>query len=78
MKSLVGSCVFLAYYHTGFTDDPPELLDVCDSDASASAVIEAHKRERDRDCEFEDKATWWTQARAVRTANTSRTGQEPA
>ena len=66
---MVGCSVFLAYYHTGFNDDYPELLDVCDSEASAAAVIETHKQTRARECEYKDQAMWWMKVRAVRNAN---------
>ena len=66
---LVGGTVHLAYYHTGFTDDPPTLLDVCDSAKAAGEAITVHKEQRDRGCEYEDAATWWTETRGIRTAN---------
>ena len=78
LPPLVDGSVFLAYYHTGFTEDPPELLDVCDSEASASAVIRTHKRNRDRGYEYEENgesaATWWTETRPIRTANAHADG----
>jgi hypothetical protein len=70
-QPVVGGPVSLAYYHSGFTDDPPILLDVCESEAVASTVIEAHKQNRDRASEYKDKATWWTTRHAIRTTNTT-------
>jgi hypothetical protein len=58
--------VFLAYYHTGFTEDPPELLDVCDSEETANVVILSHQGNRNRDDEY--KPSWWTETRPIRTA----------
>jgi hypothetical protein len=59
--------VFLAWYHTGYTDDAPRLLAVCDSDATAGIVIAEHQWARDEYLEYEGKARWWTKELAVRT-----------
>jgi len=69
IKDLVGGVVHLAYYHTGFIDDPPILLDVCDSQTAAGEAIDAHKEQRDPEYEYEDAATWWTETRGIRTAH---------
>jgi hypothetical protein len=58
--------VYLAYYHTGFTDDPPVLLDVFSSRDAANDFVESHKRARDRQGEYEDKAEWWVDGHVVR------------
>ena len=58
--------VVLAYYHTGFSCDPPELLDVCASVAVAESVLARHKATRDRGVEFRDKATWWVTSTLIR------------
>ena len=71
-SGLVGETVHLVYYHTGFTDDPPVLLGVCASTDVAASVIAEHKRDRDRAREYENDATWWTETRAIRTANDER------
>ena len=53
--------VHLAWYQTGFIDDSPHLLGACASDSIADAVIEAHKRNRDKDYEFRNAASWHKQ-----------------
>ena len=69
MKPLVGGFVFLAYYWTGFTDDPATMLDVCDSRRTANAVLREHKRTRDAELEYGHRANWWVRQHAIRTAN---------
>jgi len=63
---MTDSIVYLAYYHTGFTDDPPLLIDICDYPAIATKAIDTHKAQRDTQCEHEDAATWWTETRRLR------------
>jgi len=69
LKAIVGGTVFLAWYHNGFTDDPPMLLEVCDTPATVLDAIREHQRGRDKTVEYKDKATWWREARMVRAAN---------
>lgn len=52
--------VYLAYYHTGFTDDPPQILGAYKSAEDANAVLEVHKHNRDRGYEYKNRASWWT------------------
>ena len=78
LDAFVGGPVHLAYYHTGFTDDPPVLLDVCESATAADEAINVHKEQRDRECEYEDAATWWTETRDIRTANAQISGGTPS
>lgn len=61
--------VYLAYYHTGFRDDAPILIEVCNSEAVALDAIAIHKEQRDRQCEYKDLSHWWTEKRTIRTAN---------
>ena len=68
-KRFSGGSVFIAYYHPGFHDEGPTVLDVCESEAVALVVIEEHKRGGDRDYENEGKASWWVEERGVRTAD---------
>jgi len=75
LKAIVGGTVFLAWYHNGFTDDPPMLLEVCDTPATVLDAIREHQRGRDKTVEYKDKATWWREARMVRAAN--NTGERP-
>ena len=51
--------VYLAYYHTGFIDDAPLLLAVCDSEKVATVFIEDHKKKRDEELECMEKARFW-------------------
>ena len=69
--------VHLAYYHTGFTDDAPILIDVCDSEPVALDAIAIHKEQRDRQCEYKDLAHWWTEKRTIRTANSLQMLEPP-
>jgi len=48
--------VYLAYYHAGFQDDAPDLLAVCDTRKIAESFIVTHKRTRNRDYEYKNKA----------------------
>ena len=75
LDAFVGDHVHLAYYHTGFIDDPPVLLDVCDSVTAADEAIIEHQAQRDRDCEYRDKAKWWNETRGIRTANGAHDGR---
>ena len=59
--------VYLAYYHNGFTDDQVELLDVCESRDVAELVLAKHKRERNREYEYKNDATWWIDDVSIRT-----------
>ena len=61
--------VFLAWYHTGFTDDPAMLLEVCDTPATVLDAIREHQHGRNKNVEYKNKATWWQEERQVRTAN---------
>ena len=69
VQDLVGGFVFLAYYWTGFTDDPATMLDVCDSRRTANAVLREHKRTRNAELEYGHRANWWVKRQAIRTAN---------
>ena len=71
VQDLVGGFVFLAYYWTGFSGDPAEVLEICDSRRTANAVIRAHKRDRDPTGEYGNRANWWVKRRAIRTANSA-------
>jgi len=59
--------VYLAYYDTGFIDGVDYLLAVCASYEIAVAVIEGHKKTRDKEMEYEDRAKWWVVPVEVKT-----------
>jgi len=59
--------VYQAYYHSGFTDDRPRLLDICATTEIAESVINAHKRDRDPELEYKNNAWWRVVPRTVRT-----------
>lgn len=58
--------VYLAYYHNGYTDDPPILLAVCALEVIALKVIKKHKKLRDRRFEYENEASWWTREHIIK------------
>ncbi len=57
--------VFLAYYHTGFTDDAPVLLAACATKAAADAAIAEHKLTT-RDFAYDGGESWWVKSEPVR------------
>jgi hypothetical protein len=67
--------VFLAYYWTGFTDDGAMVLAICDSRKTANTVLREHKRTRDVNGEYGNRANWWVRRERVRTANTEVSGE---
>ncbi len=74
LQGVVGGFVFLAYYWTGFTDDSATVLEICDSRKTANAVLREHKRTRDTEAEFQNRANWWVRRERVRTANEKAEG----
>ena len=67
MKQRKYRMLWLAWYHDGYTGNPPALLAVCDHRRTAEAVVDRHKATRDTRAEFMDKASWWVRKRMVTT-----------
>lgn len=51
--------VWLAWYHNGFTDDYPVLLDICATKEIADSVVACHKKNRNKEYEYRDRRASW-------------------
>lgn len=57
--------VWLAWYHDGFTDDPPELIGLYATEKLADGGMESHKATGDRTIEYKDRAKWWKEEKQI-------------
>jgi hypothetical protein len=72
-QPIVGGVVFLAWHFSGWMDDAPTLVAVCDSEATALRVNDEHKVRMSKDEPFRKNARWWVGQTKIVTSNKGST-----